>query len=265
MSAKFAVRGGLLGLVLALSMAFSAAALTIDGNLSDWGVTPGNDWSSDLGASFVEDYVGYGAAWNVYSGDGNGYVGPAWGGQDFDMEAMYLYVDNASRTVYFALSTGVEQLGSRTWNGETIHTGDVFFDFGQDGWDTAVKTTQTALNTVGTASVLQGFTQLQPNYALASTPWAAAGGTTVGNATFIYTDDATKYDHNIVELCFQMTALQWSQYLANGLGVHWTMECGNDVGEVFLDAPIVPEPTSIVLVGLGLAGFMVRRLRFSAR
>jgi len=73
-----------LGLGLGLSVALSAAtasALTVDGNLSDWGITVADGNNSNfsnpnpgfgLVNSFTEDQ-------NDFAGDG-GYVGPNFGG-----------------------------------------------------------------------------------------------------------------------------------------------------------------------------------------
>jgi len=58
------------------------------------------------------------------------------------------------------------------------------------------------------------------------------------------------------------TILDDSFLAGKTLGLHWTMDCGNDVveGQVTVP-PNVPEPSAIILLGFGLAGLGVYRRR----
>jgi len=257
--------------VIAISCG-SASALTIDGSLADWGVTPGSDWVPDSGVCSditesdgvtSEDFVGDGGSDGGYSGGGGGYVIPAWGGQDFDMEGLYLTF--VGRTLYFGLSTGVDPQGSQAWSGEWDGPGDVIFDMGLNGWDTAVITAGANAGRLWT-----GFTTLNTTSGSAytweytSSPWRVNQGTgTMGaslGSNYIYTNGpVASGDHNIIEFCFDLTDAQILAINTGGLQVHWTMECGNDVGDLTCHPCVVPEPTTFVLMGLGLAATAVRR------
>lgn len=57
---------------------------------------------------------------------------------------------------------------------------------------------------------------------------------------------------NYKSISFDISALNMKpEYL---IGLHWTMSCGNDVIEGAFDPGIVPEPSTVILLGLGLLG-----------
>jgi len=91
--------------VLSMVCGLAWANIVIDGDLSDWGVaTPtmqdGNDWTPNPEIEWwmSEDEVGSG-----------GRVWPGWGGQDFDVEAIYAYLEG--NTFYVAVATGTDPAG----------------------------------------------------------------------------------------------------------------------------------------------------------
>ena len=59
------------------------------------------------------------------------------------------------------------------------------------------------------------------------------------------------------------TILDDSFLAGKTLGLHWTMDCGNDVveGQVTVP-PSVPEPSAIVLLAFGLAGLVFYKRRW---
>ncbi|MBL7647094.1 MAG: VPLPA-CTERM sorting domain-containing protein [Candidatus Hydrogenedentes bacterium] len=104
-----------------------------DGSIADWGVTlPGTN----------NDYTG--SVWNDGSVQGgwvfedsvneslSNYVGPLYGGQDFDAEALYTGFDVTSNTLYVALVTGFNLGGENGGGafGSPFSAGDIFIDFG---------------------------------------------------------------------------------------------------------------------------------------
>ena len=107
--------------------ALVASPITVDGNWSDWGINPNAGvWTPTTGTRiFYENYTGT---------DGTGFVGPGWGGQYFDVEALYaMRTDN---TFYFAVVTGFDPDGV-LWQGTPYLAGDVFLDVGT-GWNVGV-------------------------------------------------------------------------------------------------------------------------------
>jgi hypothetical protein len=112
-----------LALGLALLIALPARAdinISVDGSLSDWGVTPGADYTPYAGvSSWIEPAIG-----------SNGYVGPGYGGQTFNVEAMYSTI--ANNYLCFAVITGLPPQGAYGWNNnlyQHFYPGDILIDF----------------------------------------------------------------------------------------------------------------------------------------
>jgi len=82
--------------------------------------------------------------------------------------------------------------------------------------------------------------------------WKGGAGSFMGAATYFY-DNA----NNTLEFTFNTGNLDWT----GPVGFHWTMKCGNDVVEGQVSS--VPEPATMLLVGLGLIGLagMRRKIR----
>ncbi len=300
-----AVTGCILVVGAVLAVSGNAAAFTVDGNLDDWlsaGQVTGiyNYYDPDVqnplwGDSWFRPTAAGISYWiedgpNIGS---SGYVGPGYGGQNFDVEAMYAYADTTG--LYIAVVTGFDPGGVWSWNGgdPQYRPGDLFLDFGDNGsWDLAIET---AGLSVGLQPEAYGGTVGNVYGPSGSSPWYTSPvdydvgpseiihdgdvSTDLGTAVFAYSDkvadaddnltggtkpyasgdpaDYNPQDHNVIEVFLASSWLTGHGYAAGEditISSFWTEQCGNDWGGVEPQVTVPQVPEPTGIVMLGCLG-----------
>ena len=235
-----------LALSFAICAPFASAAITVDGSLGDWGVSPGPygnpaQWTPNSGVFFTQEDTNPAVS----------FLDPGWGGQDFDVEAAYF--TREGNTAYFAIVSGFPLAGRPGYA-----AGDLAIDFGSDG------SFEFGVNTTGSNHYLYGnATWIDPTSFPVSNPYALAGGTQLGGVQFGYNSALYAANgHYAFEIAVPISLFgsSWMGLDHPDFTVHWTMSCGNDA--IDLRVPprsAVPEPVSSVLMLLGVGGLALTR------
>ncbi len=251
-----------LGLMAAQALGYT---ITIDGNVGDWGIAPRDYWHSDWDP-LPGICVNIGGSSEDYRPCSGGYVGPGWGGQRCDAEALYYTADD--EYAYFLVVTGVPP--DARCDGTP---GDIAIDLNRDGtWDLGLETTGNNGNVLGG---LYGDVEWH-----AATLFPSSSPAYIEDGILAWDPDfdnlfysSIGYDHYVIEAGIPLEVLPLSAGETTPFRAHWTMRCGND--EVNLECefppyspqpPLIPEPgTSTMLCGgvlaLAFAGLKARKRR----
>lgn len=274
-----------------VSLPAGAATITVDGDLSDWGVTVADSNNSNF--SSPASNIGLLATFEEDQNDNtnNLYLGPNYGGQNYDAEFLGVALQNT--TLFVAIATGQRpDNGLKNYSPGDIHLtidGQTYgievgggvgggagtmitegadgstYNLNSNGYTTGYGTTAAA-QTAG--SVWVGADWINDPIAPYSPVQMQINGASsqVATADYAYTRNSVTSQHAIIELALDVTNLMDED--GEGLiGIHWSPSCGNDIVHALFTASLetqIPEPGSALvwLSGFGvMAGMRYRRKR----
>lgn len=272
-----------------------AGPITVDGNVADWGITVKDGNKSVFSQAGVAGTVLQQTFFfaledqNDTWGD-SGYLGPNYGGQNYDAEFMGLAFD--ANKIYLTIVTGqrpdngfqryspgdirIVAKASKSGPVKNVYGIEVGGGIGGGAGDALTEGMTGSTYTLNSSGYTKGYADSarkvgtvwkDPNWLLDPIPPATdvqlkddGSGTYVGTADFVYTrNEAATAQHSVIEL-----SLDRNWFVGAGaLDIYWAPSCGNDVLEINDDIPTnVPEPGTLAALGIGFIALrFVRRRR----
>jgi hypothetical protein len=177
----------------------------------------------------------------------------------FDIEAMYTDVNLVDQKLYYSILTSMPNTGTTVswWGSYVFRPGDVIFDFGSTQY--AVETAFGGTPGDLYANPEMGYFDAGRGFGTRGNPeidYANLSSPAVASTPFSYTS------LGIMENGYDTYLIEGNIDLVNFSGVYYgtmtfAMSCNNDI----LNCSVVPEPTTVVLMGIGLIGLYARSRR----
>jgi hypothetical protein len=251
--------------LLLATFSTNSNAITIDGDLSDWGVSRnGNasDWTPTANAGIqytVEDQH-------------EKKLDPGYGGQLYDAEAIYAYKNDT--TLFIALATGHNPETANNPNSNSFGAGDFAIDFGKDGiyelginikpsWDDFGVAAGVYKNVKWDYSPFWADDPLS-GYVKSEHPTSIVGGDWLGDANLSISGPQTGFGdwkddtHYFYEMSLELKLLRLAGWNNESFNIHWTQNCAND--SIIVDPPAsVPTPSILMLLLAGLIGIRITK------
>jgi len=261
---------------LSLSLGAQAAPININGNLADWGVKRNgnvNDWTPNPALNLVE-----GIQYKVEDQTGGlgVYLGPGYGGQAYDAEAMYALVEGGM--LFIALATGHAPNTPNNPGANIYGAGDFAIDFGKDGSYEVGINVKPGWDAFGVAGGVYKVSAWAyglwndnriPGYRKLEHPTSIVHGAYLGMANLAISGPETGFGafkndrHYFYEVGLGLDLLRNAGWKGESFNIHWTQNCANDY--ILVDPPgQVHEPATLALLPFGLLGLMAMRRRGSS-
>lgn len=242
-------------------------SITVDGNWNDWFVYNGNSQFSNWNETRVVLNNNFIRTLNDEEGPT-----PGGGGNLYDIEQIFYYYNDfdvnnlTGGKLFIGLVTGFSPNGNLNDN---LFAGDMFIDIGSTGTYTFALNTSTNINDSSRFNQIW----LNSNWnTISTTSFSESNPYRVNeysngaiNITNILMPEINIQRHGVhyfyeMSICLDGSLEESLTNESGGLGLHWTMECGNDNITVFDDVPLepVPEPSTLILLGIGLSSAFLK-------